>query len=278
MKFKDNYIYKKFKTFTDRILFSILNRFSKYFLSSQLYFSIKKKKKLLNFTEVIDRLIKKKNPIIFDIGSGTGESVFRFNFYFPDAIYHCFEPSRKSFEILKEKTKKLNNKFFLNNYAVGDKNETETFYESEKLDTSSFYLINEYHPWSKNIKKNFKFEKLNSNQYPVKIFTLDDYIAEKKIEKIDLIKIDTQLYEDKVLKGLKKSIENKIIDFIEVEIHFSSAYSKNYLSIYDIEEIIGKNYRLVSINYFDGVLNIFDDNQNMFTDFLYAKKSLINEK
>jgi len=278
MKFKDNYIYKKFKTFIDRILFSILNRFSKYFLSSQLYFSIKKKKKLMNFTEVIDRLIIKKNPVIFDIGSGTGESVFRFNFYFPDAIYHCFEPSRKSFEILQEKTKNLNNKFFLNNYAVGDKNETEIFYESEKLDTSSFYLINENHPWSKNLKKNFKFKNLNSNQYPVKIFTLDDYIAEKKIEKIDLIKIDTQLYEDKVLKGLKKSIENKIIDFIEIEIHFSSAYSKNYLSIYDIEEIIGKNYRLVSINYFDGVLNIFDDNQNMFTDFLYAKKSLINEK
>jgi hypothetical protein len=278
MKFKENYIYKKLKTFIDRILFSILYRFSKYFLSPQLHFSIKKNKEILNFTQVIHKLIKIKDPVIFDIGAGIGESVFRFNYYFPEAIYHCFEPSKKSFEILKEKIKKLNNKFFLNNYAVGDKRQTETFYESEKLDTSSFYSINENHPWSINIKKNLKVERINSNQYPVETFVLDDYIAEKKIKKIDLIKIDTQLYEDKVLKGLKKSIENKIIDFIEIEIHFSSAYSKNYLSIYDIEEIIGKNYRLVSINYFDGVLNIFDDNQNMFTDLLYAKKSLINEK
>ena len=48
------------------------------------------------------------------------------------------------------------------------------------------------------------------------------------------------------------------------------------MTIHEIEEIIGKHYRLVSINYFDGVLNVFDDNGNMFTDFLYAKKSLVN--
>jgi FkbM family methyltransferase len=270
------YLYNRFKIFVDKILYIILKNTSKYYLSPELYFSIKKKRKYLNFNQTIAKLIKSP-PIIFDVGAGIGESVFRFNLYFPKAIYHCFEPSKKGFQMLKENTKKLNNKFFLNNFALGDKKETKTFYEFEKLDTSSFFEINEDHPWSKDIKNKFKFEKLNSNNYPVNTYLLDDYIAENNITKIDLLKIDTQLFEDKILRGLKKTLEKKIIDLIEIEIHFSSAYSKNYLTVREIEEIIGEHYRLVSINHFDGILNIFDDNGNMYTDFLYAKKSLIKD-
>lgn len=282
MNIKQTYPYKIFQFYFDKVMFSILNRFSRLFLSSQVHFSIKKKKNILNFTETIVKLIKTSNitsppPVIFDVGAGIGESVFRFNAYFPNAIYHCFEPSKKSFQILREKTKKLNNKIYFNNFALGDKQETKTFYENAKLDTSSFFSINENHPWSEDIKKKYNFDKFNSDSYPLNTYLLDDYINDNDITKIDLLKIDTQLFEEKVLRGCEKTIEKKIIDFIEVEIHFSSAYSKNYLTIHKIEEIIGKHYRLVSINYFDGVLNIFDDNGNMFTDFLYAKKSLIKD-
>ena len=64
-----------------------------------------------------------------------------------------------------------------------------------------------------------------------------------QMDEIDIIKIDTQGYEDKVLIGCKKMIEEKKIKFIELEIILSDIYDKT-LSISDIESQLKNNYRL----------------------------------
>jgi hypothetical protein len=54
---------------------------------------------------------------------------------------------------------------------------------------------------------------------------------------IDILKIDTQGYEDKVIAGSKNLIKKNKIKIIQLEIIFSEIY-QNTLNIYDIEKFL----------------------------------------
>ena len=63
-------------------------------------------------------------------------------------------------------------------------------------------------------------------------------MIEQKIKTIDLLKIDTEGYEFKVLKGLGKYIAN--IRFIHFEHHFDDMIIKNY-NLTEIHNYLKKN-------------------------------------
>ena len=87
--------------------------------------------------------------------------------------------------------------------------------------------------------KNYLKEKINT-----KVITLDDYCFNNNISKIDILKIDTQGTEDKVLEGASKLLKESKVKIIQVEIIFSDIY-ENTLSIYDIEKhLIPNKYKL----------------------------------
>ena len=62
-----------------------------------------------------------------------------------------------------------------------------------------------------------------------------DYISKNNIEKIDVLKIDTQGYEDKVLKGFGDSL--KKVSILVCEVMLYDFYEKS-LSISDIENLL----------------------------------------
>ena len=64
-------------------------------------------------------------------------------------------------------------------------------------------------------------EKIN-----VKIGTIDDYCKKNDINVINLLKIDTQGFEDKVLLGSTDTLKNNKIDIIELELVIGFAYKK----------------------------------------------------
>ena len=66
--------------------------------------------------------------------------------------------------------------------------------------------------------------------------TVDDYIKEKEINTVDFMKLDVQLYEDKVLEGSLNSLKNDKIKIIEVERLFLMIIMKNILTFSDIEK------------------------------------------
>ena len=96
---------------------------------------------------------------------------------------------------------------------------------------SSSTTINKLNSKSKYFKK--KYFLLNPFQIkkisvPVKIqlITLEKFLINHKIEQVDLLKIDTEGYEFKVLIGLGNFIKN--IRFIHFEHHFDDMIIKNY--------------------------------------------------
>jgi hypothetical protein len=60
----------------------------------------------------------------------------------------------------------------------------------------------------------------------IKLETFDNYYLMKKLNKIDLLKIDTEGHEMCVLKGCKKTL--KYIDYIYFEHHYDDMLDKGY--------------------------------------------------
>ena len=91
------------------------------------------------------------------------------------------------------------------------------------------------------------------------------------MNKIDILKIDTQGTEDQVLEGANNSLKNKLIRNIETEICFSNQYEKK-LSFYEIEKnLFPNNYRLYGISN-EGFRNL-KEGFIFFMDVIYTSNS-----
>ena len=207
---------------------------SKFFLS---YFDSFNKKKVIKFFE--DK-INKNISVLIDVGSHHGETIYTFKKNFKIKKILAFEPSIINFEILKSKTKNLNN-LKIYNIALGDKHgwvNLKQHYDSESS------TINEINTDSKYYKKKnlyLDFFNLKNKSFPstkVKIDRLDNILESESISSIDILKIDTEGYDYYVIKGLGRLIKN--VKFIYFEHHFHSMLRKNY-TYGDVENFLKKN-------------------------------------
>ena len=204
---------------------------------------------ILNFLDYfqqkkIIKLINKKffNPIIvFDVGAHYGETIKLFNKELNIKKIYSFEASSKNYKILKKNIFKYDQKKVETlNYGIGDK--IIKSYINQTIESSSS-TINELNINSKYLKKKLKILNIkdkNSFQHkvPIEIITLDYFIEKKKIENVDLLKIDTEGYEFNVLKGLSK--HNQKIKLVYFEHHYDDMIIKNY-KFGDIHQLL-ENY------------------------------------
>jgi len=233
-----------------------------------------KEMKNLSFDEIFKKIIKNEKPVIFDIGANKGQSIDRFLKVSNNAVIHSFEPNIDEFDLLKKKYN-TNKNIKLNNIALGEKKRKKYFNVTEHSANSSFLDLKKDTNWIKLRSSQLNIDKENyiKKKLEVDIETLDDYCNQNSIEKIDIVKIDTQGYEEQILIGCKKMIAAQKIDALEIEIVFSSVYEK-YVSFSDIEKyLVPNNYRFSGIklhnnNLFSGAI--------FFADVLFLNKSKFN--
>ena len=249
---------------------SIVNFFLKFI---NLEISRKLPFKKISFDEIHLSLNNKQNNVIFDVGASTGQSIDRFKNLFPDSFIHSFEPIKEDFEILKKKYE--NDKTIkLNDLALGEKKDTKKLYITAKSDCSSFNKVNMDSNW---LKIRSGKLKISPQQFTVKtqdteVTTIDEYVKLHNINKIDLLKIDTQGTEDKVLEGAQDCLKKNMIRNIETEICFSDQYERR-LSFYEIEKYLHiNNYRLYGIRN-DGFRNL-KEGFIFFMDVIYTCDSI----
>ena len=207
------------------------------------YFDYYYQIKLFNF-------LKKNNfkdfEIFFDIGAHEGESIILFSKNFNIKKIFSFEPSPVNFKKLSQNKRFIQNKFQnleinLENYALGS--EKKKLLMNQLSETSSS-TINNIDQNSKYFKKKNTFlnlKKKNENfikEVEIKQITLFDYIEQKKIPKIDFLKIDTEGYEFNVLVGIGKYLKN--VNLIMFEHHYHDMLVKDY-SFSDIHDLLKKN-------------------------------------
>lgn len=214
-------------------------------------------------------LIIKSNPVILDVGANKGQSITRYKKLFQSPVIHSFEPNIDEINILKKKYYNDKN-LFLNNLAVGEKKGNLEFNINAVSGHSSFKKLIPNTTWIKKRSNtiNIDDKKYSTKKVNFKIITLDDYASENNITNIDILKIDTQGFEDKVLIGAKKLLKENRIKLIQLELIFSEIY-ESPLQIYDVEkELIPHNYKLFGISNGGNLLS----NYIYQSDFIYVSQ------
>jgi len=248
-------------------------------LVKYLGYDVKKRRLWCSFDSAYQIILDKvQQPVIFDVGANRGQSIERFRKIFPNSTIHSFEPAKESFKLLSKQFCNKKN-IFLNNFGLGDKNKKITLHSYAHSGLTSFYRLNVeskitewlWKKWEKEHDKNIPDFLIDS--YMAGIKTLDWYIQKHQIDRISLLKIDTQGFEDKVLLGGKDALRKNIIDIIEMEILFDKMYERK-LSFFEIEKIlIPFGYELFGV---DEAFNRFD-RLNFQLDVTYISKR-ISEK
>ena len=189
------------------------------------FFDFFYKRKIL---KALKKLLNNDKKIIFDVGAHNGESILFFNKSLNVFKIYSFEPLENNFSKLKINTKKIANKITYYNCALGEKKENRIIKEMIETSSSTFNEINKISKYFKK-KKFFLGVKEQNKMFVEKKVSVEkaiNIIKKFKIEKIDLLKIDTEGYELNVIKGFGKSIDAvKVVIF---EHHFDLMIKKTY--------------------------------------------------
>jgi len=212
-----------------------------------------------NREKVLKHLFKEIVPVIFDIGANDGLSLKEFKYFWNDSIVHCFEPQEECWKKLEDQAKQFkDSSVFINKTAVGSEQQKNVNFYSHDINTGlsgfnkvnidsldSVYL-NELKGNKNSSDVNQYVEKLNHQRF-VDIIRLDDYIKSLNIEKINLLKIDTQGFEPEVLSGLGEELKN--VDVVLTELMFYDYYDRS-LTFTDIEKyLIPSGFQLYDISH-----------------------------
>lgn len=188
--------------------------------------------KLKSFYKKRFKLISTPNPvIIFDVGANKGQSIDFFSKTFKNPIIYAFEPNPKLYKELIHKYR-TNENIFIYNLGVSDINGQLELKETITDETSTFEELN-YDSKYLQMKADvlgIKKEDLVTQKYLVEVIRLDEFIKIRQLNKIYILKIDTEGHELKCLKGL---FTNEVceIKYIQLERHNDDMYLTNQLNI-----------------------------------------------
>ena len=173
--------------------------------------------------------------LIFDVGAHRGESLDEFTKWFPQARVHCFEPSSDAFAALRRRAAR-NPRVTCVNVALGDAAGEATLYIRLGTDNNSLSDYSGQH----------KLEEVLSTEI-VAVDTLDSYASAHGIRRIDLLKIDTEGLDLKVLSGGRAMFDSQSIGIVQVEAAMSPENTK-HVARQEFEEFFEKyRYRLFGI-------------------------------
>ncbi|MBL7725350.1 MAG: FkbM family methyltransferase [Chitinophagaceae bacterium] len=134
-----------------------------------------------------------KSTVIFDIGANTGIYSLIAKCVNPASQVFAFEPVARVFEKLKANIELNKYDIISSDAAISDKDGTAMFYD---LPTEHVYSVT--------INKNLNAPGIQTIETKVQTLTLDTFIRQHNISRIDLMKIDVETHEPEVLEGFSE--------------------------------------------------------------------------
>lgn len=151
---------------------------------------------------------------VFDVGANSGQTYEVFREKFPDAFIHCFEPVATTFAMLEKRIggdPRAHPEHAALGEAAGEKT-VRLFDDTTDLNSLRDDLMN---------------DAPGAREELIRIDTVDNYCGARGIDRIDLLKIDTEGYELEVLRGATKYLTEARISFLLCEVGFTSANTRN---------------------------------------------------
>ena len=153
----------------------------------------------------ISKLLSGESPkLIFDVGAHKGETALNFTNSFPNAIIHSFEPIKENYNALSKITssqRQLNS----HQIALGAK----PCYANMCIRQAS--VLNSLEPTLN------KPEPNDRGVEKVRVETIDRLLKNWDVENLDLLKIDVEGYESKVIEGCQSSLKAGKVNLIYLE-------------------------------------------------------------
>lgn len=179
------------------------------------------------------RLCSVPAPLVFDVGANAGQTVDRVRAAWPQSTIHAFEPSPATFATLRAHCGGMP-RVQLVNAALGAAQGRQEFQENSRSDMSSFRRLGPA-GWGEVVRET-----------EVTVDTLDGYCRANGIDRIDILKSDTQGYELEVFKGAEAMLSRGAITLVFFEHIFAAQYEglPSLGAVYDF--LGGHGYRLVS--------------------------------
>ena len=157
-----------------------------------------------------------------------GETIKIFSKYFIIKKLFAFEASPINYQYLKKKIKISNYPSVeMFNKALGEKKEKLFLNQFKETQSTTFLSFNQN---SKYLLKKKKFylliQKIFFKKIEINVERLDEFLQNKNIEVIDILKVDTEGFDFNVIKGLGNKISQT--KYIYFEHHFDDMIEKNY--------------------------------------------------
>lgn len=136
----------------------------------------------------------KPGSVILDVGANIGVTSTLFNRIVRDAAVYSFEPSPKAHRCLVETLKRNNirtDRAF--QHGMGAKSGSFKFHEGAMLAGSRIIASKED-------------EDFTPSNITIKVKSIDEFVKEQKLQKLDFIKIDVEGFEEEVLIGAKRTL------------------------------------------------------------------------
>ena len=217
----------------------------------------------------LKKTISKNIDTFIDVGAHEGDTINEFLTIFSIKKIYAFEPSKKNFDKLKMRVEKIikDNSIEINIYpfGLGKKNDVLVLNEITDGVSNTFNSLNEnskYFKKKKIIMTLFGIKKFINNKVQTKIIPLKEFMIQKKIKKVDFMKIDTEGFEYNTLLGLEDYI--KKIKFILFEHHYDNMLIKNYK--------FGDMHKLLRDNGFENIFKTKMPFRKSF-DYIYENKN-----
>ena len=162
-------------------------------------------------------LINSDSPVCLDVGANTGQTIDDLLATLKSPWIYSFEPSSSVFKVLASRD--YGKKVYLFNHALGSENQEREFINYKSSTLSSFLQLDSN-------KKNRFRDIEEENREVVQIKTIDTFLSQHHIEKVDLLKVDTQGFDLDVLLGAEKAFKAGIINYVLIELNFVEMYEE----------------------------------------------------
>jgi len=159
------------------------------------------------------RDIRRWSPgdVIFDVGANDGRTVFRLMRHLPAPRIFAFEPASDTFRTMADRTAGFGTVEPLQ-LALGSRTGRETMYLDRQSVLNSFYA-----DWASTHGRD---RNVDPRTETVETTTLDRFAAQRDVDRIHLLKIDTEGHDLEVLKGAAQMLDDARVDVIQVEAGF----------------------------------------------------------
>jgi FkbM family methyltransferase len=178
---------------------------------------------------------------IFDVGAYHGETALRYRRLFPGAEIHCFEPVPGSFSRLEQVLAGMP-LMIANKLAVSDSRQPIELHINRFLATSS-----RLHPTqgAADIVGTGLLDVVDTHF--AESITIDEYCLDRRIGRIDVLKLDVQGGELAALRGAKRMLESGNVSLVYTEVLVNRLYEAQP-GVGDLLSVLeGHDYRLYGL-------------------------------